>query len=141
MLEKIKSPSDLRKLSLKKVPLIAGEVRGKIGGRMEKEELTFGSFGFIFWKGCFSVYLEERELIIKAPFRKVVIPLQAIDKVVATRSVRRILGFSSIIKGVYLKIIHHHAKTPKNIYFATGKKDSWFKAFQEKSILVESTPK
>ena len=75
---------------------------------MEQEELTFGSLGFIFWKGCFSVYLDEYDLTIKAPFRKVIIPLQHIDKVIATRSVKRFLGFSSIARGIYLKIIHHY---------------------------------
>lgn len=108
---------------------------------MEKEELAFGSFGVIFWKYCFSAYMGDKDLIMKTPFKKVIIPLEYIDKVVATHSVRRIFSFSFITPGVYLKIIHHFTKAPKNIYFSTRKKDDWFKAFQEKGIAVENEAK
>ena len=97
------------------------------------QELTFGTFGMMMWKNCFSVKLTEQELIIRSPLKKVIIPRQYIDGLTSHTRIRYGLGISFAGGGKYLKVIHHYPKAPKNIFFLTSSNENaWLEAFNKK---------
>ena len=96
------------------------------------QELTFGTFGMIMWKNCFSVVLTNQDLIIKSPLKKVAIPRRYIDRLASHDKIRYGLGISFAGKGKYLKVIHHYPRAPKNIFFLTGSNENvWIEAFKK----------
>ncbi len=96
------------------------------------QELTFGTFGMMMWKNCFSVVLTNHDLIIKSPLKKVTIPRQYIDLLTSHDKIRYGIGISFAGKGKYLKVIHHYPRAPKNIFFLTGSnKNTWIEAFNK----------
>ena len=97
------------------------------------QELTFGTFGMIMWKNCFSVKLTDQELIIRSPFKKVIIPRECISQLTPHNRIRYTLGVSFAGGGKYLKVIHHYLKAPKNIFFLTSSNENaWLEAFNKK---------
>ena len=54
----------------------------------ELKLLTCGTLGLIAWRNCVSVNLGEKELTVKVPFRKIIIPLQDIEEVKLQRHIK-----------------------------------------------------
>lgn len=90
-----------------------------------KEVMTIGSLGWITYRYCFTIIMEDNAIKIHVPFNRITIPLEFIEKVLSVSD-----------WGTALKIIHHYDKAPKKICFVSTDWNAWFEAFESKGISI-----
>jgi len=96
-------------------------------------ELTTGSIGPILYRFSFRIVYTEGEIRIKMPFKKIKIPISAIDRVI----IRKRAGIHHYTSGC-LNIEHHNPNAPANIAFVPRNPATWLALFKEKNIPVEN---
>jgi hypothetical protein len=103
----------------------------------EHKELTSGTIGGLnSYISTFNISCSDKELIIKTPFKEVIIPFEYIDKI----TLKTRVGMQWFVGGCW-SIEHHYPKAPKNIGFIPLNKETWLSIFDNKKIQVEDAAK
>ena len=92
------------------------------------KEFTSGTFGkWLWYRYCFWISFDKEKVIVRTPFKKRIIPVKMIEKLLSTK-----LPF---VNGLVL--INHALNISPQITFISVNPRGWFEAFEQVGIQTE----